>query len=145
MNRAALIMTVAVAALVGASLAIVCGVLFEHHLRSAVHGGWGHRSGFGPPPGGRPPLAQVLPRLARELELTPQQIERIQPKVLQSQKEFEAARESLRSRIDVELTAKQRERWHEMERMHAMGRPFPGNPNQEPPHRPGAGEPGEPK
>ena len=143
MNRAAIIMTVAVAALLGASVAIVCGILFAHHLRAGGRDGW--RRGFGPPPGGRPPLVQVLPRLAHALDLTPEQIARIKPKVVQSQKEFEAARESLRSRIDVELTPAQRARWREMERKREMGRPFPGKPGDDHPDRPSAGEPGEPR
>ena len=125
----------------GASLALVCGIAYEHHVRSGPRGGW-MRHGAGP--GGRPPLEQVLPRLARELDLKPDQIERIRPKVVESQKQFEAARESLRSRIDVELTPAQRQRWHDMERMHGMGRPFPRSPDEKKNHdRPEAGEHGE--
>ena len=142
MNRAAIIMMIVAAALVGASVAIVCGVAYEHHVRMEPRGGW-MRHGGGP--GGRPPLEQVLPRLARELDLKPDQIERIRPKVLASQKQFEAARESLRSRIDVELTPAQRQRWHDMERMHGMGRPFPGTPDEKHHDRPEAGEPGAPR
>lgn len=147
MSRTAVIMMIVAAALVGASLAIVCGVAYEHNMRMGPRMGWmRHGGGMGPMPGGRPPLAQVLPRLAHELDLTPEQIERIRPRVLASQKQFEAARESLRSRIDVELTPAQRLRWHDMERMHGMGRPFPGTPEETKPHdRPEAGEPGEPR
>jgi hypothetical protein len=139
MNRAAVIMMIVAEALVGASLAIVCGVAYEHQVRAGQHAGWMRHGG----PGGRPPLEQVLPRLARELDLKPEQIERIRPKVLESQQQFEAARESLRSRIDVELTPAQRQRWHDMERMHGMGRPFRGTPGEKPHDRPEAGEPGE--
>jgi hypothetical protein len=143
MNRAAVVMMIVAAALVGASIAIVCGVAYEHHVRSGPRGGWMHH---GAGPGGRPPLEQVLPRLARELDLTPGQIERIRPRVVESQKQFEAARESLRSRIEVELTPAQRQRWHDMERMREMGRPFPGAADEKKHHdRPEAGEPGEPR
>jgi len=143
MNRTAVIMMVIAAALIGATLAIVVGVAFEHRM---VPFGPGMHRGFGPPPGGRPPLEKVLPRLEHALDLTPEQVARIKPKVLASQKEFEAARESLRSRIDAELTPAQRQRWHEMERMHGMGRPFPvPPPGDEHPDRPQAGEPGEPR
>jgi hypothetical protein len=141
MNRAAVIMMIVAAALVGASLAIVCGVAYEHNVRMGPRAGWMRHRG----PGAPPPLSQVLPRLARELELTPEQIERIKPKVIESQKQFEAARESLRSRIAVELTPAQRQRWHDMERMHGMGRPFRGTPDEKPNDRPEAGEPGEPR
>ena len=146
MSRTALIMMVVVAALVGASVAIVVGVAYEHHIRFGPREGWMHRDGgFRPPPGGRPPLEQVLPRLARELDLTPAQIERIKPKVIESQKQFEAARESLRSRIDAELTPEQRQRWKNMERMHVVLRRLPGSRAHEYPDRPRAENPGEPR
>jgi hypothetical protein len=146
-NRAAVIMMVVAAALMGASIAIVGGIAYEHHLRTGPHAGWMRRMGPpGPEPGGRPPLERALPRLVRALDLTPEQIERIKPKVIESQKQFEAARESLRSRIDAELTPAQRQRWHEMERTHGMGRPFRGRPDDdEHPDRPRAGNPGEPR
>jgi hypothetical protein len=145
-NRAAVVMLIVVAALVGASLAIVAGVAYEHQVRSGLRWGWMHREGgFRSSAGGRPPLAQVLPRLARALDLSPAQIERIRPKVIESQKQFEAARESLRSRIDVELTPAQRQRWHDMERMRELRRPFPARPGDEHPDRPRAGNPGEPR
>ncbi len=146
MNRTAVVMMIVAAALVGASLALICGIAYEHHVRSGPRGGWMHHGGgMGPSQGGRPPLEQVLPRLARELDLKPEQIERIRPQVLASQKQFEAARESLRSRIDAELTPAQRQRWHDMERMHGMGRPFPGDPDGKHHDRPEAGEPGAPR
>lgn len=146
MNRAAVIILIVVAALVGASAAIVAGVAYEHHIRQGLRGGWMRRDeGMRPYAGGRPPLEQVLPRLARSLNLSPEQIERIRPKVIESQKQFEAARESLRSRIDVELTPAQRQRWHDMERMRDLRRPFPVRPGDEHPDRPRAGNPGEPR
>lgn len=146
MNRAAIIMMVVVAALVGASAAIVVGVAYEHHIRQGPRGGWMRRDeGMRPYAGGRPPLEQVLPRLARSLNLSPEQIERIRPKVIESQKQFEAARESLRIRIIIELTPEQRRRWQEMERTHELMRPFRGRPGNPHPDRPEAGNPGEPR
>ena len=146
MNRAAIIMMIAAAALVGASIALVGAVAFEHHVRMGPRGGWMHRDGgFRPPMGGRPPLEQVLPRLARELDLSPGQFERIKPKVIESQKQFEAARESLRSRIDAELTPEQRQHWKEMERMHVVIRRLPGSRAHDDPDRPRAENPGEPR
>jgi hypothetical protein len=146
MNRAAVVMMIVVAALVGASVALVVGVAYEHHIRLGLRGGWMHRDeGFRPYAGGRPPLEQVLPRLARSLDLSPEQIARIKPKVVESQRQFEAARESLRNRIIAELTPEQRRRWQEMERTHELMRPFRGRPGDEHPDRPEAGNPGDPR
>ena len=70
----------------------------------------------------------MMPRLAKDLNLTPEQIKRIEPKVTASQREFEAARESLRSRIESELTPEQRVHWRELvrERDRARGRDTTG-------------------
>jgi hypothetical protein len=120
MNRPALVISLLAVFLVGASLGLMAGIAFEHHPTFGPHPGpMGPRAGMR---GGRPPLSEVLPRLARALDLTPGQVERIRPKVVASQQQFEAARESLRSRIETELTPQQIARWHEIEHQ----RPFPG-------------------
>ena len=142
MNRFAIIILTIAASILGASLGVLGGVYAEHHLRGGPRGSWLH-PGFGP--GSRPPIRQLLPHLGRMLELTPEQMKRIEPKVLASQKEFEAARESLRSRIEAELTPEQRTRFHAMERERIRRRTFPGEPGDAPGHpdRPGAGDQGE--
>ena len=119
MNRAALVISLLAVFLVGASLGMVGGIVLGHRLPFFAHA---LRMGPPGPRGGRPPLSEVLPRLAKALDLTPEQVERIRPRVVASQKQFEAARESLRSRIETELTPEQLVRWHEIEHQ----RPFPG-------------------
>jgi len=121
-------LTIAVAIL-GASLGVLGEMYAAHHLRGANRVPW---VGAGAGPGGRPPLRNVLPRLARALDLTPEQLKRIEPKVLASQKEFEAARESLRSRIDAELTPAQRERLRSLERERDRHHNFPNDHGGDP-------------
>ncbi len=148
MNRAAVVMLVVAMALAGAALGLLAGVMLAHHALP-LHGPWPARAELGPPPGAHPPIERVLPRLARALDLTPEQVRRLEPKLRASQLQFEAARESLRGRIDAELTPQQRVRWREMQKRHEhmMGRrgPFPGELGRgdTTADRPGAGEHGE--
>jgi hypothetical protein len=140
MNRTAIVMLTLAAVVLGASLGVLGGVFAEHRLHGGPRPPWMH-GGFGPGP--HPPIRMMLPHLARVLDLTPDQVKRIEAKVLVSQKEFETARESLRSRIEVELTSEQRSRWRLIER--ERRRTFPGEPGGEPGHpdRPEAGDQGE--
>ncbi|MFN8588375.1 MAG: hypothetical protein U0704_11320 [Candidatus Eisenbacteria bacterium] len=85
----------------------------------------------------------MLPRLTRMLDLTPEQVARIEPKVRATREQFGAVRESLHARIESELTPEQIERWREMRRH----MPNPGEPrgpwNRT--HRAEPGIEGEPK
>ncbi len=134
MSRAAIVISLVATFIVGAALGLVGGILFQHRVLMAMRGerpgfflfhrggpGFGDR-GMGPRE--RPSARDALPRLQRLLDLTPEQVKRIEPKVVESQRLFEAARESLHARIDVELTPQQRERWQAFQRSH----PFPGPP-----------------
>ena len=139
MNRLALVTSLLAVFLVGVSLGLIGGIVFSQGRPFGAHGPVaGMRMLRGP----RGP-AQALPRLARALDLTPEQVRRLEPRVRASQRLFEAARESLRARIEIELTPEQRARWRELER----GRGFPGGPRGRTgrPHRAEPGSEGEPR
>jgi hypothetical protein len=140
-NRSALVISLIAIFLVGAALGLMGGIVFSHQVRSALRDSPGPFSRLVPPPHPRSPLRDALPRLQRLLDLTPEQVKRIEPRVLESQQQFEAARESLHSRIDAELTPAQRERWKAFERTH----PFPGPPrgDDDRTHRAPPGDEGE--
>jgi hypothetical protein len=67
----------------------------------------------GPP--GAPGHLSLLHRLARELDLTPEQHARVLRVLERTRDEHVAQRESVRVRIERELTPAQRERWRELE------------------------------
>lgn len=147
MNRPALVVSLVAVFLVGIALGLMGGILFAHQMHSRAPGPWPMREG----PGGRmrrsgepPPISEALPRLQRMLNLTPEQVARIKPRVIESQKQFEAARESLRSRIEAELTPEQKKRFDEFHRRHS----FPGGPpppDDDRAHRAPPGDEGEPR
>ena len=161
MNRNAIIISLLATFLIGCSLGLMGGMLFTHLLATHEHwrpgmppgheGPWrfgGARGPGGPRvPGGAegpgPQLGEALPRLEWALDLTPEQLARIQPKVLATRREFAAVRESLRIRIESELTPAQRERWRQMQ--HERG--FPGEPRGPwgRAHRAPPGDEGEPR
>jgi Spy/CpxP family protein refolding chaperone len=126
-NRVAVITSLIAVFLTGVSLGLVGSIAFtgQHSFGAPGHDG-------PPRPGGRGrgSIARMLPRLAKDLDLTPEQIKRIEPKITASQHEFETARESLRSRIESELSPEQRIRWRELvrERERARGRDTTGAP-----------------
>jgi len=146
MSRSAIIISLLATFLVGCSFGLVGGMVVSH-LIAAHHHRWHGPEGAWRPdrlrgPGG-PGLGEAMPRLEWALDLTPAQIERIQPKVLATRREFAAVRESLRSRIESELTPVQRERWRAMQLEHG----FPGEPRGPwgRAHRAPPGEEGEPR
>jgi hypothetical protein len=57
----------------------------------------------------------MLPMMARELDLSPEQHDRILRQIDRVRAEHAAARESMHVWIDRELTPEQRERWKAME------------------------------
>ncbi len=148
MNRPSLVISLVAVFLVGIALGLMGGILFASHMHSREPGPWPGRGG-GPMAGmrrqgGPPPISEALPRLQRMLNLTPEQVARIKPRVIESQQQFEAARESLRSRIDAELTPEQKKRFDEFHRRHS----FPGGPpppDEDRAHRAPPGDEGEPR
>lgn len=152
MSRKAIIISLLAMFLSGAAFGVMGGILFSHRMHERMlgfadgpggpggpggrHGGMMSRWGFGGPEAGnrrgirivhRPggdPLEDVLPHLTRMLQLTPDQVARIEPKVRNTRGQFAAVRESLHSRIESELTPEQIERWREMRRH----MPNPGEP-----------------
>ena len=116
MNRSAIITSLVAMFLVGASLGLVGGLMYSHF----GHGGWRHHGVVGGWRGQQGPGGpgsrdhDPLPRLTHALDLTPQQVERIRPMLVQSKSEFAAVRESLRVRISRELTAEQQVRWQKL-------------------------------
>ncbi len=114
-----LIIATAAAFIVGCSVGLMGGILFMHfgpglHRgsmpggRSAGHGRFERRLGPGRP-------EKMLPMMARELDLTPEQHDRILRQIDRARAEHAAARESMHVWIGHELTPEQRERWKEME------------------------------
>ena len=150
MNRATITISLVAMFLAGASLGLMGGILFTHHLPWPLHGPMA-----GPRPGhgfagriGGAAQRDAMGRLQRLLDLTPEQVARIEPRVLDSQKQFAAVRESLRSRIDAELTPAQHERWRQfqLERDRARERSNPGDPRgDDRDHRPRPDEGGAPR
>lgn len=112
-----LLIATAAAFIVGCSVGLMGGMLFMH-FGPGMHGGPGGRFGssgrferrIGP---GGP--EGMLPMMARELDLSPEQHDRILRQIDRVRAEHAAARESLHVWIDRELTPEQRERWKAME------------------------------
>ena len=143
MSRNAIIISLLAMFLSGAALGLMGGIYFSHRMHAKAmglpdppHGGMFLGRPFAGPGGGpggprgpgrrgmRDPIEDVLPRLTRMLELSPEQVERIAPKVSATRGQFAAVRESLHARIESELTPEQIKRWREMrERMDHPGRP----------------------
>jgi len=121
----------------GISLGLIGGMLYAHRSPLGAHRGL---FGMAVRPGGPTGrgLTDALPRLTKALDLTPDQVERLRPKLEHSRAEFAAVRESLVSRIETELTPEQLARWREMRRAHA----FPGN-SRGPRDRTSRAEPGD--
>ena len=147
MTRAAIIIALVATFLIGASLGLMGGILFASHgphMRRPAWAGAGPRMGAPRLPGfgggGDPDRRvlrerQVLPHLRSELALTDAQVERIRVLLDEAHSSMGAARESLRVRIERELTAEQRDRWRKLEvRVRYPGaigdsaRPAPGRP-----------------
>lgn len=129
MSRTAIVIALVAAFLLGASLGLTSGILLTifHHRPSDVT--W-----FGRAPGmrergefGRSDRrvlrgVMVLPRLSAALDLTDEQEKRIRPLLEEAHRSMGAARDSLRVRIERELTPEQRERWRRLEARRGFGR-----------------------
>jgi len=141
-NRTAIVTSLVAMFLTGVSAGLIGGMVFSHsHPGGRGTGLFGLPMRQGNPPGGR--LAEALPRLAKSLDLTPDQVARIRPKLERTRGEFGAVRESLMSRIESELTPQQLERWRDLRRT----RSFPGLARgpMDRDHRVQPGDQGEPK
>ena len=138
MTRAAVIIAVLSALLVGAAMGLVGGIVFTHHVLPhfmSRHGGemrWRHG-----PPGGPSPR-ELLPRFTRMLDLEPAQVDSIREEIERSRGDFDAVRESLHVRIERHLTPKQRERMRVLIRERhpgdfggPMARPHRAEPGQD--------------
>jgi Spy/CpxP family protein refolding chaperone len=131
-----LLLAVMASALFGATCGVVGSLVIGHVLwRHGPHmGPWGpppfeHHGSHGGPP---------LDRLARDLQLTDTQRDHIQAAIERTRLEGRAVRESLRARIERELTPEQRERFR------ALAPPIPGrHPERGSWPRPDRAEPGE--
>jgi Spy/CpxP family protein refolding chaperone len=130
-----LVLAVMAAALFGAACGVMGSLVIEHVLW-----GHGHPGPWGPPPfehhgpHGGPPLD----RLTRDLQLTDIQRDHIQAAIERTRLEGRAVRESLRTRIERELTPEQRERFR------ALAPPIPGRHSERGSWpRPDRAEPGE--
>lgn len=129
MNRTAIVVALIAAFLIGASLGLTGGILFmfsQHRPPAAMF------APGGPPPGGPgmfggagrpgPGPERLMPRLREALDLSDAQVAKIEPILREAHQHMTTARDSLRARIDRELTPEQRERWRRLE----ARRGFPG-------------------
>lgn len=115
-----LLIATAAAFIVGCSVGLMGGILFMRFGVAGPHGGYrsGGR-GWGPPPferrGGPGRSEGMLPMMARELDLSPEQHDRILRQIDRARQQHGAVRESLHVWIERELTPEQRDRWKQME------------------------------
>ena len=87
-------------------------------------------------PGGPSHEERMLPMLVRELDLSPEQHDRIVTQLDRARREHGAVRDSMRVWIERELTPKQRERWKRMEERFARSRRGPESRGPWSPDRP---------
>jgi hypothetical protein len=116
--RTGFVIAVAAAFLMGCALGLMGGILFSRTLAGPHPPRWAERGRA------RPSAERMMRRLERRLELTDTQSAHIRAWVEQAHLEARASRESLRARIDAELSEDQRARWRAME----MERRRPGSP-----------------
>src|SRR5262245_37477388 len=123
-----LVIGILAAFILGCSLGMVSGILFAR----LTLGPWGppHWGHGGPPPGGPPRgPGPMLEMLERDLDLTPDQRDRIERILDESRRGYAVVRESTHAAIERELTPAQRDQWKQMEerflreRRRGFGRP----------------------
>lgn len=136
-----LVIAVAAAFIVGCSMGLMGGILFMRFGPAGAHPHWmpGAMHG-GPPPfegrGGPGHMERMLPMLGRELDLSPEQRERLVRHLDRAREEHGAVRESMRVWIERELTPGQRERWKRLEERFERSRRGPGAGGARTPDRP---------
>ena len=114
-----LLIATAAAFIVGCSVGLMGGILFMRFAVPPPHMRHGPGPRGGPPTferrGGPRGPERMLPFLAEELSLTPEQRERVIAQLDRARREHEAVNDSLKARLARDMTLKQRERWKEME------------------------------
>ncbi len=144
-----LLVAVVAAAMFGAACGVLGGIGLVHYVavhhpdrfRQLVHGMRGGHPPFGPGegrfgPGGRH-FGPPIDRLTRDLNLDDAQRARIEAEVERTRLESHALRESLRVRIERQLTAEQRARFRAL--APPDDGPSPGNAPGPRPDEPGPG------
>lgn len=126
-----LVIAVAAAFIVGCSVGLMGGILFMRFGPTVPHPGWMRGAMHGRPPlfegrGGPGHMERMLPVLARELDLSPEQRERFVRQLDRAREHHSAARESMRVWIERELTPAQREKWDRWEAVFERTRRGPG-------------------
>jgi hypothetical protein len=129
-NRAAIILSLFAAFVIGTACGL-SGAMVIHHWDLGMHPAAQQRRHH-------PTPKEAMSRLQKLLDLTPDQMKRIEPSVVESQRQFAAARETLHTRIDAELTPEQRERWKRFQREH----PFSSTPPRDDRDTTGQAKPG---
>jgi len=112
-GRRGLTIVVLASLVTGGAIGLVGGIFLA---RGVLLGPPPQRPGWacGASPGGSPPVPLMM--LQRELDLSPEQVERVRGQIHCGRGESVAVRESLLARIERELTPRQRERWRELRR-----------------------------
>jgi Spy/CpxP family protein refolding chaperone len=127
MNRWALVLSLVVAMLLGCAMGFIGSVMmaratFGEMPPMFAGGPFGHHGPGGPGgPGGPENHGARFERLVHALDLTPDQVARLKPRVEATRKQFDALRDSMHAQIDRELTPVQRVKFKKLQAM----RPFP--------------------
>jgi hypothetical protein len=122
MNRWALVLSLVVATLLGCAMGFIGSVIMARATFGEMPPMFAHRDHGGPGgPGGPENHGARFERLAHALDLTPEQVARLKPRVEATRKQFDALRDSMHAQIDRELTPAQREKFKKLQAM----RPFP--------------------
>lgn len=116
MSRRATVIALVVAFVLGLSLGINGGLFLGHHFSPPPP--WAERGpgGHGPRRGG--PEGPPLERIARLLDLTPEQHERIRARIDSTRSRTRDLHDTLRAAIEAELTPEQRSRWRALQPRH---------------------------
>jgi hypothetical protein len=114
-----LVIATAAAFIVGCSVGLMGGILFMRFAVPPPHMRYGPGVPGGPPTFERRVRPRgperMLPFLAEELNLTPEQRERVIAHLDRARREHDAVSDSLNARLAREMTPKQQTRWKEVE------------------------------
>ena len=154
MNRWALVLSLVVALLLGCAMGFIGSVMLARATFGEVppifgQGRIGHHEHGGPggPKGSNGPgnHGARFERLVRALDLTPDQVARLKPRVEATRKQFDALRDSMHAQIDRELTPQQREKFKKLQAMRPFPRPGHDRGAWPPPPPADSGEDKEPR
>ncbi len=122
MNRWALVLSLVVAMLLGCAMGFIGSVMMARATFGEMPPMFGQHGPGGPGGRGGPDNHGArFDRLVHALDLTPEQVARLKPRVEATRKQFDALRDSMHAQIDRELTPEQREKFKKLQAM----RPFP--------------------